>query len=115
MHTKRKTKLLHKEKLRTTIKCPPEQRMVSKMGPDAPGETLPLGSGRLAELQEAGLLAAVGSAMPTQCMALRCPLPLGSSGVLGQPDSNGLRLSLRAGTLVCNDPVPNEKIPAGFC
>lgn len=61
--------------------------------------------------------------MSAQSMALQCPLPVGSTGVLGQPYSNRLkaelppaqtRQSLCAGTSVCDGSVPNKKIPEGF-
>lgn len=113
----RKTKLLHKERLRTTIKCPPQQRM--------PG-LMPLE--RLCHSDLAGILSSnrqgcsvlVGSLMLTQSMALRYLLPVGSTGALGQPYSNRPKVelppaqacrSLCAGTSVCDDSVPNKKIP----
>lgn len=78
MHTKRKTNPLHEERLRTTIKCPPQQRMPGLM----PLERLPLRSGRLPELPQAGPFAACrpcdvnpvhGPAVPTACGQRWCP------------------------------------------
>lgn len=121
MHTKRKTKLLHKERLRTTINCPPQQRM--------PGFT-PLE--RLCHSDLAGFLSSnregcwlpAGSPMSTQSVALRYPLPVGSTGAIGQPYSSKAKAelppaqacrSLHAGTVMIQSLTKRSQRGFGSC
>lgn len=71
----------HEEKLSTALKAPTADARAY-----APLDTVPLSSGRCPELPQAGLR--------TQPTAPWCPLPMGSTGALGQPYSNRPRAEL---------------------
>ena len=65
-----------------------------------------------------GCLLPAGSTMSAQSTALQCLLPVGSTGVLGQPYSNRpkaeLPLPQACQSLRAETSVPNKKIPEGF-